>query len=113
MIHKDREELLSAHANDELSRTQTEFVEEHLRICADCRESLSNNVWVRSRITSLQETPIEADIADVTMSKIREQATGGWATSRLLRPAVVAAPSIMALVVPLVMRLSGTGSGAG
>jgi hypothetical protein len=107
------EELLSAHANGELARTQSEFVEEHLRSCADCRESLANNVWVRSRITSLQETPIEADIVASAMSKIREQATGGWATSRLLRPVLVAAAIIMAVVVPLVIQLSGTGPGGG
>jgi hypothetical protein len=113
MIHTDMEELLSAHANGELARTQSEFVEEHLRSCADCRESLVNNVWVRSRITSLKEAPIEADIAEATMSRIREQATGGRETSRLMRPALVVAAILLAVVVPLAIQLSGTGSGGG
>ena len=111
MTHTDMEELLSAHANGELSRTQQEFVEEHLGNCADCRASLADHVWVRSRLTSLKSTPIETDITRATMSRIRTEAAAGWPARRLLRPALVAAAVFAAIVVPLVLQLSGTGPG--
>jgi predicted anti-sigma-YlaC factor YlaD len=38
---KDFEELLSAYADGELSRTQKEFIEERLSGCADCRATLA------------------------------------------------------------------------
>jgi anti-sigma factor RsiW len=43
----DYEELLSAYVSDELSRTQKEFIEEHLAGCADCRETLAGYNRVR------------------------------------------------------------------
>jgi hypothetical protein len=107
------EELLSAHANGELSRTQTEFVEEHLASCPDCRASLADNVWMRSRITSLQEISVEADISEATMSRVRQQATTRWPARRLLRPGLIAAAIVTAVLVPLVMQLSGTAPGGG
>jgi hypothetical protein len=106
-------ELLSAHANGELSRTQTEFVEEHLGSCVDCRASLASNVWVRSRITSLQEVPVEADIAEATMYRIRQESTTRWPARRMLRPALVAAAVVIAVLVPFIIQLSGTGTVGG
>ncbi|GAI33150.1 unnamed protein product, partial [marine sediment metagenome] len=50
----DIEELLSAYANEELSRTQREFVEEHLSSCADCRTALADYTTVRHWLTSLR-----------------------------------------------------------
>jgi len=88
-------------------------VEEHLASCADCRASLADNVWVRSRITSLQGTPVEADIAEATMYRIRNKATTRWPARRLLRPALVVAAVVIAVLVPLIMQLSGTGPTGG
>ena len=113
MTHTEMEELLSAHTNGELSRAQTEFVEEHLASCADCRASLADNVWVRSRITSLQEAPVEADIAEATMFRIGQESTTRWPSRRLLRPALVVAAVVIAVLVPLIMQLSGTGPAGG
>ena len=91
MRHTEFEELLSAYANSELPRTQREFVEEHLSGCADCRASLADHVWVRSRLTSLQSVPTGADITEATMSRIREADTRRWFANRLVRPALIAA----------------------
>jgi anti-sigma factor RsiW len=49
----DYEELLSAYANDELSRTQREFVEEHLAGCAACRQTLAGYAGARRRLSAL------------------------------------------------------------
>ena len=111
MTHTNMEELLSAHANGELSRTQREFVEEHLGSCADCRALLVSHVWVRSRLTSLKSTPLETDITLATMSRIRKEATTRWSARRLPRPALVVAAVVAAVVVPLVLQLLGTDPG--
>ena len=109
MRHTEFEELLSAYANSELPRTQREFVEEHLSGCADCRASLADHVWVRSRLTSLQSVPTGADITEATMSRIREADTRRWFANRLVRPALIAAALVVAIVVPVVLQLSGGG----
>ena len=70
MNHKGIDELLSAYANEELSRTQRKFVEQHLSSCDDCRSTLAGYTWVRSRLASLRTTPIEANIKEATMLKI-------------------------------------------
>jgi predicted anti-sigma-YlaC factor YlaD len=72
---KDLEELLSAYADDELSRTQKEFVEEHLSSCADCRETLAEYVQAGRRLSSLRELPESPDIRGATLSKVRVAGT--------------------------------------
>ena len=56
----DIQELLSAYANGELPRTQREFVEEHLAICADCPASLADHTRVRHQLTSLRAAPVSS-----------------------------------------------------
>ena len=68
---RDLEELLSAYADGELSRTQREFIEEHLSNCAGCRETLAEFEATGRQLASLRETPAASDISKSTISKIK------------------------------------------
>ena len=112
MNHSDVRALLSAHANGELRRTQREFVEAHLGSCADCRATLAEHAWVRSRVTSLRATPIGPDIRDATMLKIDAIGTMKRPVQGLMRPALAAAAVVVAAIaVSLVLQLSGATPG--
>ena len=104
----DIEELLSAYANEELSRTQREFVEEHLSGCADCRAALADYTAVRHQITSLRTAPVRSDIKEATMSKIRAADILKRPFQRLLRPALIVVPVVAILVTLLVLQPWGT-----
>jgi hypothetical protein len=94
----DIEELLSAYANDELSRTQREFVETHIADCPDCRMKLEDFIDVRRNLASLREMPVLQDIKSMTMSKIQEvdirKNSRKW-----LRAALAAIPVVVILAV--------------
>ncbi len=94
------EELLSAYANSELSRTQKEFIEEHIANCADCREELESYTNVRRQIVSLRDTGGLQDIKEATMSAIKGWDAGKRRLKRL-RPALAAVPVVAALAVLL------------
>lgn len=96
----DINELLSAYANGELSRTQREFVEEHLSSCADCRAALADYTGVQQYLTSPRATPVMPDISEAVMSKIKAADTVKKPIQRWRRPALIAAP-ILALLVAL------------
>jgi anti-sigma factor RsiW len=66
----DYEELLVAYAGDELSRAQREFIEEHLAVCADCRDTLAGYKNVRQRLGVLSVMEQKPDIKGGVMSKI-------------------------------------------
>lgn len=104
----DIEELLSAYANGELSRTQREFVEEHLSGCADCRAALADYTAVRHQLTSLRTAPVRSDIKEATMSKIRAADILKRPFQRLLRPALIVVPVVAILVTLLVLQPWGT-----
>jgi hypothetical protein len=90
----DMEELLSAYANNECSRTQKEFVEEHVTNCADCREKLAGLMKVRRQLISLRETPTLYDIKEETMLRIKAADTRkpvlNWMRPALISFAIVA-----------------------
>ena len=126
MNHTEFEELLSAYANDELARTQREFVEEHLSGCPECRAQLTEFAWVRSTVSLLATVPAESDIKERTMASIRAigpQQAGVYSAHvrgdfwarlglyRLLRPALVMAAIAAVVIIPLVLQLSGAGTG--
>jgi hypothetical protein len=95
---RDLEELLSAYADGELSRTQREFIEEHLSGCADCRATLARFETAGSQLASLRETPVSPDISKSTLSKIKAvgiNAPKDWRS--WLRPVTTAA-AIMAVI---------------
>ena len=101
---KDLQELLSAYADDELPRTQREFVEEHLAGCADCRAILADYMTVRQQLTSLRTTPVMPDIKQGTMSKIKAMDMLKKSPLRWMRPALVAGPIIAILIALLVLH---------
>lgn len=68
----DFEELISAYANDELSRTQREFIEEHLSVCSNCRKLLADYIDVKRNISLLKDLPPLPDMSHAIMSQIGE-----------------------------------------
>ena len=115
MNHSQMQELLSAYANDELSLTQREFVEEHLATCADCQKALAKYRSMRIQLTSLSATEINPDIREATMSQIEAFGTTSTPINvrKLLRPALTVAAIVVVAVAVLVFQLSGDGPGGG
>ncbi len=70
---RDLKELLSAYADGELSRTQKEFLEEHLAGCADCQSTLGGYRAVNQKLKSLREVPEMPDKKDAIISKIKAE----------------------------------------
>ncbi|MFZ7102085.1 MAG: anti-sigma factor family protein, partial [Peptococcaceae bacterium] len=68
----DFEELLSAYANDELPRTQREFIERHLSGCDNCRELLAEYVAVRQNVSRLRDLSPLSDFSQDIMLRIKE-----------------------------------------
>jgi len=106
----DIEELLSAYANGELSRTQREFVEEHLSGCAHCRAALADYTAVRHQLTSLRAAPVRSDIREATMTKIRADMLKR-PFQKLIRPALITVPVAAILVALLVLQPWGASLG--
>ena len=69
----DFEELISAYANDELSRTQKEFIEEHLSVCSNCRKLLAEYIDVKRNISLLKDLPPLPDLKTAIMSQIGDK----------------------------------------
>ncbi|MFC2070267.1 zf-HC2 domain-containing protein [Chloroflexota bacterium] len=105
----DIEELLSAYANDELSRTQREFVEGHVEDCPDCREKLEELINVRRQLVSLRETSALTDIKEATMTRIKGAGVSENPLQRWLRYALAVVPVIV-VVILLVAQLGVTSS---
>lgn len=103
----DLKELLSAYADGELVGTQRDFVEEHLRSCADCRATLADYTKTREQLLSLRAVPPIPDIKQATMAKIK-MAEATAKLRRWLRPALVGVPIIVILVTVLALYLSGS-----
>ena len=112
MNNTEKRELLSAYVNGELGRTQREFVEGHLEGCADCRAALADFTWVRHRLVSLSTDPISIDVKEATMSTIAAPRPMRVPFQRLARPALAAAAVLAAVIVPVVLLLSGAGPSA-
>jgi hypothetical protein len=104
----DYEELLSAYAGDELSRAQREFIEEHLAVCADCRETLAGFQNVRQRLGALSAMEQRPDIKGGVMSKIN--GIGGSSRKfNWLRP-VALSLSVVSIVAMLFVLQPWTGN---
>ncbi len=107
---RDLEELLSAYADGELSRTQKEFIEEHLSACTECRETLAEYEAVGHKLSSLREMPATSDIRGTTLSKIKAyRALPDKSYRRWLQPAgaavaIVAVIAILLITQPWVMK---------
>jgi len=102
---KDFEELLSAYADGELSRTQREFIEEHLSGCADCRATLTQFEAVGHKLASLREIPASPDISKSTLLKIKTtKALPAISYRRWLRPAGAAVAIVVVIAILLVTQ---------
>jgi len=105
MSCRDLEELLSAYADGELSRTQREFIEEHLAGCADCRATLAEFTAAGRRLSSLTEAPAAQDIGEATMSKIKAaSASPEKNLRRWLRPAMSIGTAVIIITLLLVTQ---------
>ncbi len=107
MKHADMGELLSAYANDEVSQTQLEFVEEHLLSCLECRDELAEYNLVRRRLTGLREFSAPSIIGDTTMTAVRTETIDGPRLPRIMRPVLAASAVAAAIAIALVITLSG------
>lgn len=105
---RDLEELLSAYADGELSRTQREFIEEHLSGCADCREALAEFEAAGRQLTSLRHVPETTDIRAAALSKIKATSTSSRKSfGRWLRPVTATGAAVIVLIIALVQPWSG------
>ncbi|MDD5702775.1 MAG: zf-HC2 domain-containing protein [Dehalococcoidales bacterium] len=100
---RDLKALLSAYADDELSRTQKEFIEEHLAGCADCRATLENYRDVNRKVGSLREIPAKADLRGATMSKIKGE-HDMKPVRKWLRPVLAAVPIAAILIAIAILQ---------
>ena len=102
---RDLEELLSAYADGELSRTQREFIEEHLSGCAACRETLADFQAAGRRLSSLREPMVSPDIKEATLSRIKAVNVPPPKTGRRwLRPVAAAVAIVAVIVIMLVSQ---------
>jgi len=98
----DLEELLSAYADNELPRTQKEFIEEHLGSCAACQATLSDFVAAGRLLSSLSVMPMATDIRETTLLKIKAAGISpGNAFRRWLRPLLAIGTAVIILAVLL------------
>lgn len=100
---RDLKELLSAYADGELSRTQKEFVEEHLAGCADCRATLEGYRAVNQKLTTLRKTPTMSDIKGSTMSSIKGKRMRK-PIQRWLRPSLAIIPVAVILIAIMIIQ---------
>ncbi len=100
---RDLKELLSAYADGELSRTQREFVEEHLAGCAECRASLERYREVNREVGSLKEIPAQADIKGATMARIKGE-QNVKPIRKWLRPVLAAVPLAAILIAVAILQ---------
>ncbi|MFC1865359.1 anti-sigma factor family protein [Chloroflexota bacterium] len=99
MSCSDYEELLSNYANDEVSRTQREFVDEHLSDCADCRKALVGYSSVRQHLGALTDIQQKPDLKSAVMAQINGRKTKGTAR-KWLQPALASIP-VLAIMITL------------
>ena len=97
---KDLKELLSVYADGELSRTQKEFVEEHLAGCVDCRATLDSYRMVNQKITSLKETAAFPDLKYAIISTIKTE-NNKKQFRKWLRPVLAAIAILVFIAVVL------------
>jgi len=113
MKHVDISEMLSAYANDEVSRTQREFIDEHLTNCLECRDELADYRTVKKQLTALSEFSIPDATGDYTMTTIRTKALQRPNFSRFVRSVPVAGAVAAAIVIaPVIVFSNGEGQSA-
>jgi hypothetical protein len=104
---KDLQELLLAYADDELSGTQRDFIEGHLKDCVTCRITLSEYKKARENLLSLRATTNIPDMKENIMKEIRAMKTS-FSIKRFLRPALIAVPVVVIVALVLALQPFGT-----
>ena len=102
----NQEEMLSAYANGELSRTQREFVDGHLSGCAECREVLADHGWARQGLTALATQPMQVDIAQATMARLAGDRGRPSSGRRVPRLAFAAGAAVAVLIATAVVQFA-------
>jgi hypothetical protein len=90
--------LLPSFVSDELFDAEREMVEQHLAGCAGCRSSLESIRSLSRQLALLQTLPVDAEIADRTISRIKSESVF-VKPRRWLRPALVGASAIIVVCV--------------
>ena len=102
---RDLEVLLSAYADGELSRTQREFIEEHLSGCAGCRATLAEFISAGRQLSSLREVTAAPDLKEATVSKIKAtSASPGKSFRWWFRPVMAIGAAVIILVVLMAVQ---------
>ena len=102
---RDLEELLSAYADGELPRTQREFIEEHLAVCVDCRETLAEYIQAGYKISSLWGLPESPDIRRDTIARVKaSEMPSEKSYGQRLRTVIAAGVMVIVLAVLLVAQ---------
>ena len=78
--------LLPAYASDELSAEDREMVELHLVSCARCRSELADLTSLQSQLALLQTIPVDTEIADSVVSRIRWRTVDTHAPEASMEP---------------------------
>ncbi len=104
---KDLHELLLAYAEDELSGTQRDFIEEHLNDCVKCRITLTEYKKARENLLSLRAIPDIPDMKEEIMDKIKHSNPVSG-LRRMLRPALIAIPVVVIVAVILALQPFGS-----
>lgn len=91
--------LFDAHADGELTLTESIAVDEHLSVCARCKGSLAALQAVRAAIVRHADTPpTPQELRRALERGDRRPATGGM-SAWLRSPLAVATPGLLALIV--------------
>ncbi len=72
---RDAEEILSAYLDGQLSDSERDSLEDHLKQCENCRESLREISLIKDALSSLQEVPVPEGLHDRIMAAARAHAT--------------------------------------
>ncbi len=110
MEHYEIEELISAHADGELSPAQKEALDLHLAACADCQRSLAEFRLTRQQLALLAEPGAltwRPDVAQSVTARVRRRRRWPGLGRRLVLDAAgaLAAVSVVVAIVWLLPRL--------
>ncbi len=78
--------LLPAYASDELSAQERETVELHLAGCARCQSELTAITSLQNQLTLLQAMPLDTEIVDSVVSRIRWRTADTHAPEASMEP---------------------------
>ena len=102
---KDIKELLSAYADGEVNKEQTETIEGHLGGCAMCRETLAGYTLAGERLASVTKHPGMPDRSSAILAAAGErETTARKQPIRWLRPALIGVPVMAVMILLAVLQ---------